>query len=152
MTVVPRMDTENGHGRYRPSSDGEVCSETLQINTGKERVGIDDRRSRMEIPGMQWMRWARVPVGKQRGSRSPPKHPPMGVGVKREKNGQGEERIDIYTTSGPGKSQTSRFHHGMALSWLVRGANALEEWGRRSSEGEQCGWEFKFRTPSGRPS
>ena len=55
------------------------------------------------------------------------RYPPMRVGVKREKNGQGEERIDIYTMSGPGKSQTSRFHHGMALSRLIRGASALEE-------------------------
>ena len=55
------------------------------------------------------------------------RYPPMRVGVKREKNGQGEERIDIYTMSGPDKSQTSRFHHGMALSRLIRGASALEE-------------------------
>jgi len=53
----------------------------------------------------------------------------MGMGVEREKNGRGEEHVDIYIISGPCKLQTSIFHHGVALSWMIRGANASEEWG-----------------------
>jgi hypothetical protein len=55
-------------------------------------------------------------------------HSLMGVGVGREKTGQGEERIDVYTIPEPGKQQTSGFHHRMAFSWLTReGVNVSEE-------------------------
>jgi len=62
------------------------------------------------------------------GKRSRPRHPPTrttGWGVEREESTHREERADVYTTPGPGKPQTSTFHHwklypGYSMDGLTR--------------------------------